>query len=116
MKTSREEKKAKMMARLEQAIEELLDWEEQSERPNFTQIEDIILKIRKDIGEELTEAILGELGEKTPVPGPPCPECGEEMRLKGAYSKQIAGRIGEVGYERSYYYCPACAEGLFPPG
>ncbi len=47
-----------MMVRLEKAIDELLDWEERAERPDFTQIEDIVLKLRKDIGEEMTEEVL----------------------------------------------------------
>ena len=115
-KMSREEKKTKMMVRQEEAIDELLDWEERNERPNLTQIEDIVLKLRKDIGEGMTEEMLAEMGGKTPVPGPACPECGKEMRLKGEFRKQIEGRMGEVDYERSYYYCPACEEGIFPPG
>lgn len=112
----REEKKAKLMARLEKAIDELLDWEERNERPNITQIEDIVLKIRKDMGEEMTEEVLSRLGGKTPVPGPVCPQCGKEMRLKGEFRRQIEARMGEVEYERSYYHCPACEEGIFPPG
>ena len=115
-KLSREEKKAQMMVRLEKTIDELLDWEERTERPNFTQIEDIILKLRKDIGEEMTEEVLSRLEGKTTVPGPTCPECGKEMRLKGEYQRQIESRIGGTEYERSYYYCPECEEGIFPPG
>ncbi len=114
-KLSREEKKAQMMVRLEKAIDELLDWEERAERPDFTQIEDIVLKLRKDIGEEMTEEVLSRLDGKTPVPGPICPNCGKEMRLKGEYQKRIESRIGGTEFERSYYFCPECDEGLFSP-
>jgi uncharacterized protein with PIN domain len=113
---SREEKKERMMARLEKAIDELLNWEEDHERPNFTQIEDIVLKMRKEIGEDMVEEMLVMQEGKTPVPGPACPECGQEMRLKGEYQRQIESRVGETNYERSYYYCPGCEEGIFPPG
>jgi len=47
MKLSREQKKAKLMARLEKAVDELLEWEEAHTRPTLTQIEDIVLKLRK---------------------------------------------------------------------
>ncbi len=115
-KLSREEKKAQLLARLEKSIDELLDWEERNEKPNLTQIEDIVLKVRKDMGEELTAAVISRLEGKTPMPGPACPQCGNEMRLKGEYPKRIQSRIGETEFERSYYFCPACDEGLFPPG
>jgi len=113
---NREEKKEQMMARLEKVVDELIDWEERNETPNLTQIEDIVLKVRREIGEEMTEEVLSRVSAKTPVPGPACPKCGKEMRLKGEYRKQIESRTGEVEYERSYYFCPECDEGLFPPG
>jgi DNA repair exonuclease SbcCD ATPase subunit len=116
MKLTREQKKAKMMARLDKAVEELLDWEEKNERPNLTQIEDIVLKLRKEVGEEMADEILGEIGGKTPVPGPACPKCGKEMRYKGQREKHIESRAGEMEYERGYYACPDCDKGLFPPG
>jgi hypothetical protein len=116
MKKSREQKKAELMTRLEKAVDELLDWEEQTQRPNLTQIEDIVLKLRKQVGEEMADEILTELGGQTPVPGPACPKCGREMRYKGRHGKQLESRAGPMEYERGYYACPDCDEGLFPPG
>lgn len=116
MKLTREEKKAKLMARLEKAVDELMEWEEEHKRPTLTQIEDIVLKLRKEMGEEMAEEILAEVEGKTPVPGPACPKCGREMRFKGEYEKQIESRAGEMEYERGYYACPECDGGFFPPG
>jgi len=116
MKKTREQKKAKLMVRLEKAADELLDWEEENDRPNLTQVEDIVLKLRKEVGEEMADEILGEMGGKTPVPGPACPKCGKEMRYKGQREKHIESRAGEMEYERGYYACPECDKGLFPPG
>jgi transcription initiation factor IIE alpha subunit len=116
MKLTREQKKAKLMARLEKSVEELLDWEEQTEKPNLTQIEDIVLKLRKQVGEEMADEILTELGGQTPVPGPACPECEKEMRYKGRHAKHLESRAGDMEYERGYYACPDCDEGFFPPG
>ena len=116
MKQSREQKKAELMTRIESAVDELLDWEEQHERPTLTQIEDIVLALRKQIGEEMANEVLARVSGKTVVPGPACPKCGREMRYKGEREKQIESRAGEVELERSYYACEECEEGIFPPG
>jgi hypothetical protein len=61
MSVSREEKKARLMARLEKAADELLDWEEQNRKPTLTQLEDIVLALRKQIGEEMAEEVTGRM-------------------------------------------------------
>jgi NMD protein affecting ribosome stability and mRNA decay len=116
MTLTREEKKAKLMVRLEKAVDELMEWEEKHKRPTLTQIEDIVLKLRKEVGEEMAAEILAEVEGKIPVPGPACPKCGREMRFKGVYEKQIESRAGGMAYERGYYTCPVCDGGFFPPG
>jgi DNA repair exonuclease SbcCD ATPase subunit len=116
MKRTREEKKARLQAKAEQVIEEYLKWEESNPKPNLTQIEDIILKLRKELGQEMAEMMLEEQGAKTPVPGPACPKCGKEMRYKGQKGNHIESRVGEIEMERGHYYCGECQEGFFPPG
>jgi DNA repair exonuclease SbcCD ATPase subunit len=115
MKENREQKKAKLMARVEKAVEELLEWQENTDRPNLTQIEDLILKLRAEIGEEMANQLLEGLAEEAPVPGPACPVCGQEMRNKGRRGKQMHSRVGDMEYERGYYACPECEQGFFPP-
>ena len=46
MRDTREQKRAALLAQAEALIEEFLDWEEQAERPNLTQIEDVALELR----------------------------------------------------------------------
>jgi uncharacterized protein with PIN domain len=116
MKASREEKKVRLMVRLEKAAEELLDWEEQNPRPTLTQLEDIVLMLRKQIGEEMAEEVIERMEEKAMAPGPRCPKCGKEMRYKGQREKDVESRAGELTLERGYYACPDCDEGFFPPG
>ena len=116
MKPSREEKKARLMARLEKAADELLDWEEQNPRPTLTQLEDIVLLLRKEIGEEMAEEVIERMEAKAMAPGPRCPKCGKEMRYKGQREKDVESRAGELTLERGYYACPDCDEGFFPPG
>ena len=116
MKETREERKAHLMERLEKAVDELLNWEEKHPRPTLRQLEDIILELREQIGEEMADEVLERMEGRTPVPGPACPKCGKEMRYKGEHEKQVESRAGKMEYERGYYACPECEAGLFPPG
>jgi hypothetical protein len=116
MKRTRQQKKADLMNKAEQLIDQLLDWETQTERPNLTQIEDIVLKLRKELGQAMAESVLEEQAERTPVPGPACPQCGKEMHYKGPRKKRVESRAGGLQVERGYYVCRACGETIFPPG
>lgn len=115
MKQSREEKKARLQAKAEQVIEELLEWEESNPKPNLTEIEDIILKLRKELGKEMAQMVLEEQETRTLAPGPICPVCRQEMRYKGQKENHIESRVGALELERGYYHCPACKESVFPP-
>jgi len=116
MKRSQEEKRAHLLARAEEVIDEYLVWEESHPQPDLTQIEDIALKLRKELGKEIAQMALEEQMARRPVPGPKCAECGREMHYKGEKSNQLESRVGGLEMERGYYYCPTCKEGLFPPG
>lgn len=116
MKRSREEKRARLMAKAQQLIDEYLAWEERHPRPDLTQIEDIALKLRKELGQEIAQLALEDQAVRTPVPGPHCAQCGQEMHYKGEKGNQLESRAGGLVLERGYYYCPSCKQGLFPPG
>jgi hypothetical protein len=115
MKRSRQQKKADLMGKAEQLIDQLLDWDTQTERPNLTQIEDIVLELRKELGQEMAETLLEGQTERTPVPGPACPKCGKEMHYKGQRKKRVESRAGGLEVKRGYYVCRACDETIFPP-
>jgi len=116
MKRSKAEKKARLLAKAEELVDEYLVWEESNPRPDLTQIEEIALKLRKELGKEIGQMALEEQAERRPVPGPKCAECGQEMHYKGEKSNQVESRVGGLEMERGYYYCPTCRAGLFPPG
>jgi len=115
-KLSREKKKARLMAKAEKLIDELLEWDDKTKRPNLTQIEDIVLELRKQMSEAMAETILEGQEGKEFVPGPKCAKCGKEMRYKGEHGGQVESRAGTLDVERGYYWCPNCEEGVFPPG
>jgi hypothetical protein len=52
------ELRAKLLAEAEQAINELLDWTDQTPRLNLTQIENAVLKLRKQLGEQAAQVVI----------------------------------------------------------
>jgi formamidopyrimidine-DNA glycosylase len=116
MKESKEEKRARLLAKAMQAIDEYLEWEEQNPRPDLMEIEDIALKLRKDFGQEIVQVAIEGQESRTPAPGPKCSQCGKEMRYKGKKVTEVGSRAGNLHIGRGYYYCPECKESIFPPG
>jgi uncharacterized protein with PIN domain len=116
MKKSQEQLKAEFMAEAEELFDRLIEWEEQTEKPNLTEIEDIILELRKRFGERMAQKMMMRQEERQPAEKVQCPECGGEMENKGLKDNQVETRIGNLKIERGYYYCPACKQGIFPPG
>lgn len=116
MKKSWEQLKAAYMVEAEELFDELMEWDEQTQEPDLTQIEEKILELRKRFGEQLAQQVILRQEERQPVAKVLCRGCGGEMDPKGMKGNQIETRIGNLEIARGYYYCPQCKQGLFPPG
>ena len=116
MKPTRAQKKAKLQVAAERLIEQLLDWDETNARPNLTAIEDEVLKLRQQFGQEMANVMVAGQATRQPVAAPPCPQCGQAMRDKGQKRKDVTSRLGAIEVARGYYHCAACESGSFPPG
>lgn len=95
MKSDKEKLKEEFLAEAEELFDRLMEWEAKTERPNLTQIEDIILELRKRFGEELAEKVLKRQEQRQPAARVLCPKCGDEMKPKGQKGDQVESRIGE---------------------
>ena len=116
MKRTHDELKAEMLAVAEEVIDELLEWHEGSEAATLTDIEDVVLDLRKRLGQSMEQVVIEDQGATHPVPGPACPTCGQEMHYKGMKKLTVSGRTGDIELERAYFYCDRCRRGRFPPG
>jgi hypothetical protein len=111
----REQLKAELMQEMETIVEQLLDWNDEAASPTLTEIEEAILPLGREVQEKLAERVIGGQAQRRPVEVA-CPVCGEIMRFKDTKATRIQSSLGSLQLERGYYYCPACREGVFPPG
>jgi hypothetical protein len=115
MKKTREQLKQELTEKSARIIEKLLDWNEDNPTPDLAQIEEVVLKLREEMGLEMVGSVLKGQEKRKPVVEK-CKTCGKEMGSKGEKRKVIESQIGEIVMERGYYYCDECGAGVFPPG
>ena len=114
MKRTRSEIKASLLARIEDELDEALDWQESATSPNLSEFENQVLSIRKSIGIRVLQAILQD--EESDLSAEIlCSTCTEPMQGKGKRSQTIETRLGTLELEREYFYCATCRGGIFPP-
>jgi tRNA(Ile2) C34 agmatinyltransferase TiaS len=115
MKKTRGQMEKELEGKTKEAIKKLLDWNEVHAAPDLTQIEEIVLELREELGKEFAASLVSSQEKVEPVVER-CGTCGQEMRNKGRKRKVVESRVGEIDLERGYYYCPECGAGIFPPG
>ena len=116
MKKSQEELKAEFMAEAETLFDELMKWDEENPEPDLTQIEDVVLELRKRFGERMAKAVVNRQEKRQPAEKIYCPECKGDLVAKGEKNNEVETRVGLMQIERGYFYCPKCKQGIFPPG
>ena len=116
MKKNREELEAEFLAEAKVVFDELMVWDKNTKEPDLSQIEEIVLKLRKRLGENLAQAALERQEKRQPAEQVMCPKCGEKLRNKGLKENQLESMVGSIELERGYYYCEKCKAGYFPPG
>lgn len=116
MKKSVEDLKAKFIAGAEELFDELMVWEENTPGVTLTQLEEVVLKMRKQLGKQMAQAVVERQENRQPAEKQNCPECGGEMIDKGQKDNHVESTLGGIELARSYYYCPKCRKGDFPPG
>jgi uncharacterized protein with PIN domain len=104
--------KARMMVKAEVAIDKLLADERVSEAMTMSSIEAVVGKSETDFRQAALEEIIAMQKSRAKT----CPMCGNKLLNKGKQHRRVVSLRGEVTLERSYYECPGCRKGYFPPG
>jgi hypothetical protein len=114
LKSSQEQRKARLMNQAEAVFDELLDWSDRTLEPNLTEIEVFVRRLRKRLGEEMALEVINAQESRRAVPGLQCATCQQEMRYKGQKEVTVESWVGDLRIERGYYHCPDCKEGFSP--
>jgi uncharacterized protein with PIN domain len=115
MRHTREQKRAELLKAAEAMIDEFLDWEEQASKPNLSQIEAEVLRVRGQLCKRMAEVAVADQDAAQPVEAPACPGCGAPMRNKGQKGHTVESRVGTLVIKRGYYHCNRCRKRVFPP-
>jgi DNA-directed RNA polymerase subunit RPC12/RpoP len=104
----------------DEIMKRVAEWREQHPRATFREIEEEIdqrlsglrAKMLSDTANRSDKAEWA--GEEA---GQVCPDCGAKIIKKGRKKRILLTRDGrEVVLDREYAVCPACGQGIFPPG
>ena len=103
-----------------EVLKGLREWRRQHPKATLAEIERETMKrmaqVQAQIMEELSQGLPAE-GEKPAGEILRCPECGAKMQRRGQVERQLHGTGGQVIHlQRSYWVCPRCGAGIFPPG
>ncbi len=112
---NQDELKARLLAKAEKAIDEMLAEKPEPGTLSIADIERLALKS----GTQFEAGILTELGqEESEIETSHdqlCERCGSRLQRRGRSGRVVKTEVGAVHVERVYYVCPGCGASLFPP-
>jgi DNA-directed RNA polymerase subunit RPC12/RpoP len=111
-----EEIKARILAKAEKAIEQVMADRPAAREMSLRDIESLAVRagaavsagVQDELGEEVSQAYSNQEQR--------CPQCGGRMQRRGAHVRQITTEAGTSELERTYYECAGCGHHFFPPG
>jgi uncharacterized protein with PIN domain len=111
---SEETRRSEFGEEAERMHQRVNEWRRANPAASFDEIAEVVSQERK----RLMGGLIGELAtQESPTAFDRiCPECGGALENKGKKKREVLHREADVKLERDYYYCPACKQGIFPPG
>ena len=96
--------------------DELMAWRQVHSEASIDEIIQQVRPLRRGLmGEWVAQLALAH-GDGAQAVGQACAQCGEAMVHKGQNEREVLHGEGESELKRTYYYCPGCQSGVFPPG
>jgi ribosomal protein S27AE len=96
--------------------DELMAWRQVHGEASIDEIIGQVTPQRRELMGELVAQLALVHGNGATAVGKACAQCGEEMVHKGQNEREVLHGEGQSGLKRTYYYCPRCKSGVFPPG
>jgi uncharacterized protein with PIN domain len=107
--------KAALMAIADEKSDALVEWVEKAKRPTLVEIEEQVMKFRRELSERAAEMLIEAQEAAAPIEVR-CERCGGVAENKGVKRVRVTSQVGDLEIERGYWYCPRCRAGVFPPG
>lgn len=114
MPTNRETLEQKILEQAQQVVRKMLDDLPESSEITLRDME----RATGMMGQALMHQTMQELVDsqhQTSVDELRCESCHKRMSRRGKRKRRIVTIRGEVEVERTYYVCPQCGTGRFPP-
>jgi hypothetical protein len=96
--------------------DELMAWRQAHGEVSIDEIIRQVTPRRRGLMGELVAQLALAHGDGAQAEGKVCGQCGEAMMHKGQNEREVLHGEGESELKRTYYYCPRCQSGVFPPG
>ena len=90
-------------------------WERQHPQATLGEIEQQTREERRLLMGQLLPLLLADRRRADRRTRPRCPTCGKRMTFQDDGSAPVETIEGRMTWDRPYYYCRSCHEGLFPP-
>jgi hypothetical protein len=101
------------MARMRQ---DLLAWRRAHPEATMDEIVAEVTRHRREVMGDLVGELAQEPAEDdAQAEAVGCPSCGQPAEYRGEQTRQVLHFEGASTLSRSYYYCPRCERGFFPP-
>lgn len=114
MPSNRETLEQKLLKQAQEVVRKLLDDLPEAHEITLSDME----RATGMMGQSLMHQTMQELVEsqqEAVVDDLYCESCHERMSRRGKRKRRIVTVRGEVEVERTYYVCPKCGTGRFPP-
>ena len=112
---SHAEIKAQMIRDAEKALEQMLAKRVSPDKATLSDIESVVRQAGEQWMQALTQTFVDESASDRTHDSLECLTCHGRLQVKGPREREVATDTGDVTVTRAYYYCPACATGVFPP-
>lgn len=96
--------------------DELMKWRKGHPGASIDEIIEQVTPQRRGLMGGLVAELALAVGDGSEIIDQACAKCGGRMVHKGQNVRGVLHGEGESKLKRTYYYCPSCKCGFFPPG